>query len=163
MTDQVAIIGLGLIGGSLARDLAARGVQLIGYDLDARALRAALDENVIARALSSDLEGIEAADVVVLALPVQVAPAVLAAVAGRVGHAHLITDVGSTKSGIVAAAERLGLGERFIGGHPLAGDHSSGWSASRRELFRGARVFLCPGALTRPDVLDRARALWTLV
>lgn len=156
----VAIVGLGLIGGSLARDLAARGVDVLGYDSDPATLQAALDAGVLSAALAPDLEGVEAAQVLVLAVPVGRAPGLLGAARHRLGHLRLITDVGSTKEGIVRAVEAAGLGPRFVGGHPLAGDQRAGWHASRTGLFREARVFLSPTTETAPEALDHAHALW---
>jgi prephenate dehydratase len=159
----VAILGLGLIGGSLARDLAAAGIRVLGYDRDAATLAAALQARVVGQGLGPSLEGIEAADTVVLAVPVDAAPAVLCAAAPRLDRARLVHDVGSTKAGIAAAAEAAGLADRFVGGHPLAGDDRAGWDVSRPGLFRGARTFLCPTGATSPDALARAEGLWSLV
>jgi prephenate dehydrogenase len=158
----VAILGLGLIGGSLARDLSALGHRILGHDRDPSALGGALAEGCVHAALGDSHDGIEEADVVVLALPVGAAPRVLAELAPHL-DASLVTDVGSTKRSIVAAAEAAGLGNRFVGSHPLAGDHRSGWTASRPGLFRGARVFLCPARGSSPAALERATALWTSV
>lgn len=175
MADQtVAIVGLGLIGGSLARDLAALGHQVLGFDRDPATVAAAQADGCIRGAPGADgpsgdpFRGIEEADVVVLAVPVSTAPGVLRGLAPRLG-ASLVTDVGSNKRSIVAAAGAAGLGDRFVGSHPLAGDHRSGWEASRPGLFRGARVFLCParveegGAEERRRVLESALALWRSV
>jgi len=157
----VAVAGLGLIGGSLARDLAARGVRVLGHDRDPEAVDAALAEGVVAAPLEKDFGGLEDADALVVAVPVRAAGAVLEAALPRLGSVPLVTDAGSTKRGIAAAAERLGLGDRFVGGHPLAGDHTSGWAASRRGLFEGARVYLCPSANASAAALALARELWT--
>lgn len=158
---SAAVVGLGLIGGSLARDLAGRGVRVLGGDRDPEAVRAALREGIVHAGLGPAGEGVEEAEVVVLAVPVSTAPELLAALLSRLGGARLVTDVGSTKRGIVAAAEALGVGARFVGSHPLAGDHRSGWSASRAGLFSDARVFLTPGPSSGEEALARARALWT--
>lgn len=159
----VAIVGLGLIGGSLARDLAARGIAVMGYDADPATIRGALDAGIVTTALGPDLAGIEAADVLVIAVPVTRAVALLEAVAPRVRELRLVTDVGGTKERITATAERLGLAANFVGGHPLAGDHRAGWTASRTSLFQGARVFLSPTPATGPAALACARALWAEV
>jgi len=156
---SAAVIGLGLIGGSVARDLVERGVRVLGWDRDPDTVRDALRDGGIHEALEPGLEGTEAVDLVVLAVPVTAAPDVLRQVRPHPGA--LLTDVGSTKESIVRAAENAGLGERFVGSHPLAGDHRSGWIASRTGLFRDARVFLTPTSRTAPDALERARALWT--
>ncbi|CAA9302302.1 MAG: Prephenate dehydrogenase [uncultured Gemmatimonadetes bacterium] len=154
---RAVVIGLGLIGGSVARDLAARGVYVLGYDRDPATLAEALRDGGIHEALS-DLDA--DADLVVIAVPVSVAAAVLRGLGPRLRAATLITDAGSTKASIVQAAQEAGLVARFVGSHPLAGDHRSGWSASRAGLFVGARVFLSPTASTAPDALDAAHALW---
>jgi prephenate dehydrogenase len=157
----VAIIGLGLIGGSLARDLRRRGVEVLAFDSSGEVVDIALGEGIAARRLPPDLAGLEEADLVVLAVPVDGAPRVLEQVAGRLGSEAVITDVGSVKRSIARRAEELGLAQRFVGGHPLAGDHRSGWSAAREGLFAGAPVFLCPTHLTSARAVERVRALWT--
>lgn len=159
----VAIAGLGLVGGSLARDLASRGVRVLGCDADPDTILAALDECVVAEPLGPGLDGIEEADALVIALPVARAAALLESVAPRLRHLRLITDVGSTKGRITAAASRLGLGNPFVGAHPLTGGHRSGWGAARVGLFRGARVFLTPTADTDEEALTTARTLWESV
>jgi prephenate dehydrogenase len=157
---SVAVVGLGLIGGSLARDLAAGGARVLGWDRDAGALAAALACGAVHEALGEELQGVEGADAVVLAVPVLAAPGVLRTLAPRADRVPLVTDVGSTKRSVVAAAGALGMGDRFVGAHPLAGDHRSGWGASRTGLFRGARVYLTPGASCGEDAVRLARELW---
>ena len=159
--ETAAVLGLGLIGGSVARELAARGVDVLGWDRDAGAVDAAVRDGVVREALADGFEGIESADVIVIAVPVRAVPALLDAIGPRIGGARLVTDVGSTKRSIVAAAEAAGIGVRFVGTHPLAGDHRSGWEASRTGLFDGARVFLCPAESTSEEAMETARALWT--
>lgn len=168
----VAILGLGLMGGSLARDLAGLGHRVLGWDRDAASARGALAEGCIHGVLGSaspgggsrpdTFGGVEEADVVVLALPVAASRETLTALAPRL-QASLVTDVGSTKRGIVAAAEAAGLADRFVGSHPLAGDHRSGWKASRPGLFRGVPCFLCPARGASDATVDRAAALWRSV
>jgi prephenate dehydrogenase len=158
--DSAAVIGLGLVGGSIARDLAARGVSVSAYDADATHLAAAIRTNVIQSALDETLSGVQAADIVIIATPVDAAPSVLQRIAPLARRARLFMDVGSTKSRIVAAAQQLGVGNRFIGAHPMAGDHRSGWNASRAGLFIDAPVYLCPPRDATADSMDLARAFW---
>ncbi len=158
--EHVAIIGLGLIGGSVARDLAASGIRVSAYDPDATHVAAAIRTHVVEGALGENLDELGDADVVIIAVPVDAAIDVLRRIAPRARRAGLITDVGSTKSRIVALASELGLGERFVGAHPLAGDHRSGWEASRSGLFRGARVFLCPARDATTSTIELAERLW---
>jgi len=150
---RIGIVGLGLIGGSLARDLAALGAYVLGFDLDPETLRAATDGGAVHEGLPGGLHGggLDSSalaslplDALVLAVPVQAAIPLLAAAAPHLEHVSLVMDVGSTKASIWATAVRLGLGGRFVGSHPMAGSHLSGWEASRAGLFQGARVYLCP-------------------
>jgi prephenate dehydrogenase len=158
--ERVAIVGLGLIGGSLARALAARDVRVLGYDSAPDSLDAAEGEGIVHERLSVQLDGIEAADVVVIALPVDSTIAALPRMAPKLGQARLVMDVASTKQSIVAAAESAGIGTNFVGAHPLTGSHRSGWRASRATLFDEARVFLCPTPTSTPDALQLAEAFW---
>lgn len=159
----VAIVGLGLIGGSLARDLAGQGGRVLGWDADAEGLRAAVADGAIHHPLTDDLRDVDQADAVVVAVPVLAAADVLRKLAPHLDGVRLITDAGSTKTSIVRAAEALGIGARFVGSHPLAGDHRSGWSASRTGLFADARVFLCRTPSTQGDAMRLAAALWASV
>jgi prephenate dehydrogenase len=156
-----AVVGLGLIGGSVARELAARGLRVLAHDREPRSMEAALREGAVHAALGPGLEGVQEADLLVLAVPVDRASEVLRAALPRLERARLVTDVGSTQRSISAAAEALGVGARFVASHPLAGDHRSGWEASRTGLFREARVFLSPTPSTRGESLRRATELWT--
>jgi prephenate dehydrogenase/GNAT superfamily N-acetyltransferase len=97
------------------------------------------------------------ADLVVLCAPLAVNVAALAALAPRLAPGALVTDVGSTKRGIVAAAEGHGL-EGFVGGHPLAGAATSGTASAREQLFRGRPWILTPSARSAPAAVDRLKA-----
>jgi prephenate dehydrogenase/cyclohexadieny/prephenate dehydrogenase len=158
--DSVAVVGLGLVGGSVARDLAARGVRVSAYDADATHLAAAVRTNVIRSVLDDSLSGVRDADVVIIATPVDAAIGVLRRVAAYARRARLIMDVGSTKTKIVETAQSLGLGDRFIGAHPMAGDHRSGWHASRAGLFIDAPVYLCAPRDATADSILLARKFW---
>src|SRR5688500_15657493 len=157
---RIAVIGLGLMGGSIARALHVRGVRILGYDRDGTQLDAAVREGVVNEPMSSELDGIASAEVVIMALPVDATIAMLSCVAPRAGRARLVMDVASTKGSIVAAAEQSGLGPRYVGAHPLTGSHRRGWGASRASLFEDARVFLCPAPSTSPETLELATSLW---
>jgi prephenate dehydrogenase len=157
-----AIAGLGLIGGSLARDLSAAGIEVTGADIDVRSLEEAMREGVIARTAGADLAGFEEAEVIVLALPADAVHAALETLAAMSLSARLVTDTGGTKVATVAAADSTSLAARFVGSHPFAGDHRSGWDAGRTGLFRDARVFLTPSPRSSSDALSLACALWQL-
>ena len=156
----IAVLGLGLIGGSIARDLAARGAHVLGYDADRRAMSAARRAGVVAHAIDDDLVKLREARVVMFAVPVDAADRLLDRAAPFLRDTMLVTDAGSTKEAIIARAEALGIGARFVGSHPLAGDHRSGWRASRRGLFSGATVFVCPTRTSSASAVRRARSLW---
>jgi len=156
---RVAIVGLGLIGGSIAKDLAARGVEVEAYDSNQASLDDALKSGVVSCQLDETLSGLRA-DLVVIATPVDIAIDVLRVLADTNRDGALITDVGSTKSRIITEAEALGLASRFVGSHPMAGDHRSGWSAARRGLFAGARVYLCAPPAASAELVARADAFW---
>lgn len=157
---RVAVVGLGLMGGSLARALAARDVRVLGYDVMPETLDAAEGEGIVHERLDARLSGIDTADVVVFALPVDATLATLARVGGQLAGVRLVMDVASTKASIVAVAEAAGLGARFVGAHPLTGSHRSGWRASRANLFDEARVFLCPASGAEEDARLLAEAFW---
>ncbi len=158
--ESAAIIGLGLVGGSIARDLAARGIRVSGFDAHDGHLGKALSEGIVHTALDASLAGLKESDLIVIAVPVDEAVGVLERIARFEMRARLITDVGSTKARIVATASGVGLGNRFVGAHPMAGGHRSGWDASSSGLFDGARVYLCPATEATGETLNLARALW---
>ena len=164
LIERLAIIGLGLIGGSLARALrqAGQAGHISAFDRDEATLRQALATHVIDDA-SPDLKAaVEGADVVVLATP----PAATAELLGEAGAAlkpgAVLTDVGSVK-GRLAAAARAALGPqlpRFVPGHPIAGTERSGLAASFAELFAGRRVILTPLPETAIDARQSITAMW---
>jgi prephenate dehydrogenase len=176
MTDRrptVAIIGLGLIGGSLARDLAALGWRVVAADRDPTALNDAMAAGIVDEGFDAGVaQGLEPGDpargtlglaeVVVVATPLAPAIDVVRWLAGTAPPAAVVTDVVSTKRTIVAAAREAGLAGRFVGGHPMAGDHRSGWRASRPGLFAGAPVWLCREGADAAAV-ERVARLWTAV
>lgn len=163
MFESVAIVGLGLIGGSIARDLAALGVEVRAYDVDASRLAAAVRSEVVRVALDESLAGVRGADAIIIAVPVNAAVDALRRIAPHAEDSRLVTDVGSTKTRIVDLASTLSLGDRFVGGHPMTGDHRSGWDASRPGLFRNTPVYLCPTPESKTDAIDAAAALWRLL
>ncbi|HEU5209504.1 MAG TPA: prephenate dehydrogenase/arogenate dehydrogenase family protein [Longimicrobiales bacterium] len=155
----VGIVGLGLIGGSIAHDLAAAGVRVLAHDRDPLALERGLAAGVIQGPLGSRFERLPEVDVLLIAVPVDATLEVLDGVA-QLDPQCLVMDVGSTKTSIVRAADASALGSRFVGAHPLAGDHRSGLAAAGQGLFRGATVYLCPAAGVAPTLRDRAWHFW---
>jgi prephenate dehydrogenase len=154
----VAIVGLGLVGGSLARALTAAGYRVIGHDRP-RVVRQALASGAIAVAARSVPLAVADADIVVLAASPRTNRRLLPQVARAAPPGATVTDVGSVKRGICGDARRRGL-TRFVGGHPMAGREASGFAASKPDLFRDRRWILTPDAGTAPASV---RAMRTLV
>jgi prephenate dehydrogenase len=148
LPGSVAILGLGLIGGSLALDLRALGVRVVGWDRPA-VLRQARRRRLVDVAARTAEEAARGVELVVLAAPPAANLRLLALLAGLGSGGPVVTDVGSVKRPIVAEAERLGL-RRFVGGHPLAGTERSGIAAARPGLFAGRAWVLTPGPGTQP-------------
>jgi len=150
---RVAVLGVGLIGGSIG--LAARlrlGAVVAGFDPDPATREAALAGGAADTVTDSVAAACEAAEVVFCAAPVGRLPELAAAALAAAGPDTAITDVGSTKRGIVAA---VGADERFIGGHPLAGAETAGVANARADLFEGATWYLTPTAASDGVLYDR--------
>lgn len=152
MSGRVAVVGVGLIGGSIG--LAARGrlgAEVAGFDRSEEAMRAGVARGALDRACGSLTEAVEGADVAFVAVPVGVLPEVVGEVLASAPQDCVVTDVGSTKRAIVAAH----ADPRFVGGHPLAGAESSGVEHARADLFEGATWYLTPTATTSGVVYER--------
>lgn len=149
---RIAIVGVGLIGGSigLAVRRAMPGARVVGVDRPA-ILRRAAARRAVHEGRSSLARGIAGCDLVVLALPVDRIIALLPRVARLSDPAATITDTGSTKGAIVAAARRTGLIGRFVGGHPMAGSERSGVVHADARLFQRSPWILCPGRAGGPE------------
>ncbi|MQA98948.1 MAG: prephenate dehydrogenase/arogenate dehydrogenase family protein [Actinobacteria bacterium] len=145
MDGKVAIIGTGLIGGSIGLALRASGAEVVGHDDDYVAARAALQRGAIERAASSASEAVDGAELVILAVPVDRMEAVCSQI--DPGPEAVVTDVGSAKAAAVAHGE-ASFGERFIGGHPMAGSERQGVEAADAALFQGAYWILTPTPAT---------------
>lgn len=161
--EHVVIVGVGLIGGSLASALRALAdaPRVTGIDRDESSLAFALESGVIddaapVEAFDSTLRG---ADLVVLATPAAAASEWLETL-GEIDYAGVVTDVASTKAAVVAEARRLlGPDAVFIGGHPMAGSERSGVAAADAELFKGAYYVLTPADDTDADAYQRLHRL----
>jgi prephenate dehydrogenase len=147
----VAVVGVGLIGGSIA--LAARnaGSPVRGWDPAEGVLAAAVEREVVSTACGSLAAALDGADVAFVAVPVGALPATIAEVLAAAGEECVVTDVGSTKRSIVAAVDD----PRFVGGHPLAGAETSGIEHARFDLFQGATWYLTPTARTGGMLYER--------
>ena len=145
--NHLGIIGLGAIGGSLARQGKLAGIPTIsGWSPEPAERALAAQQGALDDAPARATDVARVADLLILAAPPAANLAQLEALGPHLKRGAFMTDVGSVKRGIVARAERLGLGDRFAGSHPLAGTHRFGFEASRADLFRGAVVYVTPCA-----------------
>jgi prephenate dehydrogenase len=164
---KLAVIGVGLVGGSFALALRRAGAaaSIAGYDRDVQALERAAALGVIDTACTSASEAARGAELVVVAVPVRAVGPVLHDVALALDAAAVVTDVGSTKGEVVRIA-RDELRERFprfVPGHPIAGREASGVDAAVVDLFRSARVVLTPEDATAAEAVELVKSCWEAV
>lgn len=164
MIKRLAILGVGLIGGSLARALRDAGhvQEIVGYGRGLANLQRAVELGVADRIETSPASAVRDADMVVLATPVGSMDALFKAIVPYLAKDAVLTDVGSVKGAVVAAARAALAGKfaDFVPGHPIAGTERTGVGASFASLYVGRRVALTPLPETRPEALARVRAMW---
>ncbi|MEE8428019.1 MAG: prephenate dehydrogenase/arogenate dehydrogenase family protein [Gammaproteobacteria bacterium] len=162
--NRLCIIGVGLIGGSLARALRHAGVckEFIGCSRDTRHLDRAVQLGVIDRYDTAPAAAVQEADLVVIAVPLGAMEAVFVAMQPGLQDGCVITDVGSAKVHVleVARAAFGVLPNRFVPGHPIAGTEQSGVAASVPDLFVGHQVILTPDEVTDKRALHKVRSMW---
>lgn len=161
---RLAIIGVGLIGGSFALALKRAGAvgQVVGMGRSGASLDEALRLGVIDRAAANIRDAVQDVDVVLVATPVGQMPDLFRALREVLPAAAVVTDAGSTKQDVVAAA-RAGLGDRiaqFVPAHPIAGRELSGVSAAEALLYERRQVVMTPVPENRPDDVARIATLW---
>jgi prephenate dehydrogenase len=154
---RVAVLGVGLIGGSIG--LAARdsGAEVVGYDADPGVLAAAIEAEAVDRVAPSLADAVAGADAVFACAPVGALPELLREALEAAPDDCVVTDVGSTKRSICAAVDD----ERFIGGHPVAGLEVAGVQHARADLFDGAAWYLTPGSRSSGVLFERLHNLLT--
>ena len=163
--EKVTVIGLGLIGGSLAAALRESGEvgEVFGVERDAESLRFAL-ENGIADAGASEIgPGISGSEIVVVSTYVDTIAQVAGEVSGFVSPGTVVCDVGSVKASIVREMENAPRNIRFVGAHPIAGRETSGVMESDPGLFSGKRCVVTPVESTSPEALSMVKKLFSLV
>ena len=162
---RVAVVGLGLIGGSLARALRSAGAasRIHGFDVDARQRRLALELGVVDAAPDSAAEAVAGADVVVLAVPVLRTAEALKACLPGLRPGAIVTDVGSTKQSVIAdiAGACGSVPGWFVPGHPIAGTEKSGVANAAADLFHNHRVILTPHPAQDRAALAVVAKLWS--
>ena len=166
LIQRLCIIGVGLIGGSLARALREAGEvgEVIGCGRGEDNLRAAVRLGVIDRYETDPACAVRAADVVVVAVPLGAMAAVLRSIVPHLAAGAILTDVGSAKGSVVADIERIygQIPPHFVPGHPIAGTEQSGVEASFVTLFQRRRVILTPLAETAAAAHQLIRRMWEL-
>lgn len=169
VAGKVVVCGVGLIGGSFALACKAalgrrQDVKFVGMGRTRAPLEQALKLGVIDEIATDWQTALRGADLVLLGMPVGQMPAVMQALAPHLEPQTLVTDGGSTKSDVVAAA-RAAFGAKigqFIPGHPIAGAEKSGVAAAKADLYAGKRVVLTPLPENKPDDVRAVRAVWEL-
>jgi prephenate dehydrogenase len=160
---RAAIVGVGLIGGSLGMILRRKKLadEVVGIGRRVENLKAAVELGAIDRYVSDPKEGVKAADFVVLAIPVDTYEQHLRDWAASLSAGTIVSDVGSVKGLLVERAEALMPRHvHFVGAHPIAGKEKTGVAAGSDTLFQGARCILTPTGSTDRSALATVRALW---
>lgn len=164
LVERLVVVGLGLIGGSFAKGLRARGVcrEVVGVDLDAQSRRLAVELGVVDRCEEQLAAACQGADVIMLAVPILAMERVLGELAKLDLGDAILTDAGSAKGNVVRAADAVfgGVPARLVPGHPIAGSEQSGVEAANGELFKRHKVILTPLAQTDALALQRVDQLW---
>jgi len=164
LIDQLTVIGVGLIGGSLARSLREANAvgTIVGCGLDKNQLQKAIDLDVIDKYETDVAKAVAGSNLVVVAVPVGVMESVFRQLKTHLAEGAVITDVGSTKGSVVEAMRRA-YGEvpaQFVPGHPIAGTEKSGVDAGFAGLFHGRRVLLTPLPQTDSQAIELVRYMW---
>ncbi|WP_379552521.1 prephenate/arogenate dehydrogenase family protein [Qipengyuania sp. DGS5-3] len=159
---RIAIIGLGLLGGSLGLALAERAPNIVttGYDGDADVRARAAERGLVGQVCSTAEEAVAEADLVILCVPVGAMDAAARAIAPALKTDAIISDVGSSKQSVASALKAALPGRTIIPAHPVAGTEQSGPEAGFAELFAGRWCILTPGDDAPEGAVKAVRAVW---
>lgn len=160
--DTIAVVGLGLIGGSLALALRQNGLakDIAGYDVNSDVTCRAQELGAITYACATVEEAAQQADIVVLATPIHAIPEMLKRIAPSLRPGTLVTDTASTKARVLSwASTLLPASVVFVGGHPMAGRECSGIEAAEAGLFEGRAYCLTPTEKTPAEAIVRLGAI----
>ena len=164
MIERLCVIGVGLIGGSLARALRDAGFcrQVVGAGRNPKNLQTAVDLGVIDRYETDLALAVAGADMVLVSVPLGAMATVFSAIKGHLAEDAVVTDAGSAKGGVIEAVTQAfnGLPPAFVPGHPIAGTEQSGVEASFASLYKDRRVILTPLPETDSQAIDRVRDMW---
>ncbi|CAD7022931.1 prephenate dehydrogenase [Pseudorhizobium halotolerans] len=162
--DRIALIGIGLIGSSIARDVKELGLakEVVISTRSPETLRRAEELGFGTAYVASAAEAVRGADLVVVSVPVGASEEVARQISPNLKAGAIVTDVGSTKASVIAQmAPHMPQGVHFIPGHPLAGTEKSGPDAGFAGLFRGRWCIFTPLPDTDPQALEKLKAFWT--
>jgi prephenate dehydrogenase len=160
---RLGILGLGLIGGSLALALKGRrgAPEVWGCDSRKEYVRMALSDGAVSRACT--VSGIASCDIVMVCVPVLRTVDLLRRIGARMRPSSVLTDVGSVKAEIVRAGQgAVAGGAQFVGGHPIAGTEHSGYPAADASLFKGKTAILTPTGRNTEDAIGEVERLWRI-
>ena len=160
---KLALIGFGLIGGSIARAAREQGLakEIVTTDLSAKTRARVVELGVVDRVVETNAEAAEDADLVILCIPVGACGAVAAEIAGHLKPGAIISDVGSVKGAVVKEmAPYLPAGVHFVPAHPVTGTEHSGPDSGFAELFVNRWCILTPPEGTDPNAVEKLRAFW---
>ncbi len=164
MIEKLAVIGVGLIGGSMARALRQEGLvrEVVGCGRGRSNLERALALGVVDHYTHDVGTAVEGADFVLVAVPLGAMRETFSAMRGHLRESAVVTDVGSAKASVVRDAEAAfgGPPAFFVPGHPIAGTERTGVEAAFPELFRNRRVILTPVECTDPAAVERVESAW---
>ena len=166
MVKRIAILGPGLLGGSLALALKARtGAHVAMWARREEAVAAVLDQRCADDASTNLARIVTGADTVVLAIPIGVMPDLARQIVPHLADGALVTDVGSVKGPVCSELSAIFAGgsRHFVGSHPMAGSEQTGLEAARSDLFDGAVCIVTPDENTAPPTVERAAAFWEAV
>ncbi len=165
MIESVAIIGMGLMGGSLGLALRARGVAVHGYARRPEARAQALAGGFVDTVHETASAAVAGADLVVLCTPVLTMPALAREIRDSLKPGCIVTDVGSTKQWLDDELQEAldGSGAVYVGSHPMAGSEKVGMEAARADLYAGACVIITSDARSRDADVDRLHRFWKSV
>ncbi|MFB3055187.1 MAG: prephenate/arogenate dehydrogenase family protein [Alphaproteobacteria bacterium] len=164
--NRVALIGLGLIGSSLARAIKRHGLagEIVGHARSKETRELALGLGFIDRAAVTAAAAVKGADLVVIAVPVGVTGAIAQEIAPALDAGAIVTDVGSVKGAVVdAVGPHIPDGVHFVPAHPVAGTEKSGPEAGFAELFEGRWCIITPPPGTDAEAVTRVESLWRAV
>ena len=153
--QRIAVVGLGLIGGSLALALRGQAAHLAGVDPDPRVVEMALERGLVDSATTDLAAGVRAAGIVILAAPVRAILGLIAQLGPMLSPGCLLIDVGSSKGAICAAMRDLPGHVMAVGGHPMAGKETPGLKAADGNLFAGRPFVLCPVRHGVPELAEK--------